>query len=82
MVKGRRYEIRLRVPRGKDYDLHLWGSGAKELWHMSERVRSSTRGEGRNEVIRFRAPRTGVYYIQVMAWYRSSGPYTLTVRRR
>ena len=79
--KGRTYVIRLTVPKGRDFDLYLWKRGTKELWQRDKLARSSTRSTGRDEVVRIRPGGTGVFYIQAMAWYGSTGGYTLTVRR-
>jgi hypothetical protein len=91
LVKGRRYQATLVVPRGKDYDLWIYKPGTTEI-HQFELgcfggpgrckiLDFSTRGTGRNEVIRFRAPQTGVHYFQVQAWLKHFGPYTFRLRR-
>jgi hypothetical protein len=79
--KGRTYVIRLNVPKGRDFDLYLWKQGTEELWQRGQLSRSSARDGSKNEVVRIRPGGTGVFYIQVMAWYGSTGRYTLRVRR-
>jgi subtilisin family serine protease len=91
LVKGRRYEVKLFVPRGKDYDLWVWKPAAKEIYQFQagcfggpggcQLQGFSANGSGRDEVIRFRASRSGVHYLHVMAWARHRGAYRVVVRR-
>ncbi|GIU98043.1 MAG: hypothetical protein KatS3mg013_1846 [Actinomycetota bacterium] len=87
--KGRSYEVRLRVPKGRDFDLFVWKPGARDTWPTDYGCRGTIscllvgagiRGVGRHEVVRFRAPRTGTFYLHVSAFV-GSGRYTLTIDR-
>jgi subtilisin family serine protease len=79
--RGRTYRFTLVVPAGKDYDLYVWKPGAKEIWQPSKFLRGSARAGAADEVVRFRARTTGVYYIQVSTWLFKSGRYTLKFAR-
>ena len=69
------------VPAGKDYDLFVWKPGAKEIWQPNKFLRASARAGAADEVVKFRARTTGVYYIQVSSWLFKSGRYTLKFAR-
>jgi subtilisin family serine protease len=75
--RGRTYRFTLVVPAGKDYDLYVWKPGAKEIWQPSKFLRLSAHVGSADEVVKFRARTTGVYYIQVSTWLFKSGRYTL-----
>jgi subtilisin family serine protease len=79
--RGRTYRFTLVVPAGKDYDLYVWKPGAKEIWQPNKFLRYSARVGSADEVVKFRAKTTGVYYIQVSAWLFKSGRYTLKFAR-
>ncbi len=81
LTRGRTYRFTLVVPAGKDYDLFVWKPGAKEIWQPSKFLRASARAGAIDEVVRFRAGTTGVYYIQVSTWLFKSGRYTLKFAR-
>jgi subtilisin family serine protease len=86
LYKGHTYRITLVVPAGKDYDLYVWKPGTKEIWQSLStslaRLRAySAHGNGVDEVVKFKALTTGVYYIHVSAWLFSSGKYTLSIAR-
>jgi subtilisin family serine protease len=87
--KGKRYEITLAGPKGRDYDLWVWKPGSKEIWQLTlgcyavgagacPIVRFSA-GATANERVRFKAAKNAVYYIQVSSWF-STGGYTLKIR--
>jgi hypothetical protein len=86
--KGRRYEVALRVPAGRDFDLFIWKPGALDTWPTTYSCGSiscflqdaSVRGPGRDEVATFVARKSGAYYLHVAA-DRGSGSYRLTVSR-
>jgi subtilisin family serine protease len=86
LYAGRTYRITLVVPAGKDYDLLVWKPGTKEIWqdiwegHPKLRA-FGVHGTSVDEVVKFKARSTGVYYIQVSAWLFKSGGYKLTVKR-
>jgi subtilisin family serine protease len=81
LTRGRTYKFTLVVPAGKDYDLYVWKPGAKEIWQPNKFLRYSARIGSADEVVRFKAGTTGVYYIQVNAWLFKSGRYTLKFAR-
>jgi subtilisin family serine protease len=81
LTRGRTYRFTLVVPAGKDYDLYVWKPGVKEIWQPSKFLRYSARVGSADEVVKFRARTTGVYYIHVSAWLFKSGRYTLKFAR-
>jgi subtilisin family serine protease len=81
LTRGRTYRFTLVVPAGKDYDLYVWKPGAKEVWQPNKFLRGSARVGAADEVVKFRARSTGVYYIQVSTWLFKSGRYTLKFAR-
>jgi subtilisin family serine protease len=81
LTRGRTYRFTLVVPAGKDYDLYVWKPGAKEIWQPSKFLRMSAHVGAADEVVRFKAGTTGVYYIQVSTWLFKSGRYTLKFAR-
>jgi subtilisin family serine protease len=81
LTRGRTYRFTLVVPAGKDYDLWVWKPGAKEIWQPNKFLRASARPGAVDEVVRFRARSTGLYYIHVSAWLFKSGGYTLKFAR-
>jgi subtilisin family serine protease len=84
LSRGRTYKITLVVPAGKDYDLYVWKPGSKEIWQFGPSKRfqagSATPGSA-DEVVKFKAGSTGVYYIHVTAWLQEDGRYTLKIAR-
>jgi len=81
LTRGHTYRFRLVVPAGKDYDLYVWKPGAKEVWQPSKFLRYSAHAGATDEVVTFKAGRTGAYYIHVSAWLFKSGRYTLKFAR-
>jgi subtilisin family serine protease len=81
LYRGRTYRITLVVPRGRDYDLFVWKPGTKEIWQFAKLHRVGARGGAADEVVTFKAPATGVYYLHVSAWLFESGGYTLKFAR-
>jgi subtilisin family serine protease len=79
--RGVTYRFTLVVPRGKDYDLIVWKPRTKEIWQFSRLRAASARAGSVDEVVKFRARATGVYYIQVSAWLYKSGRYSLRFAR-
>jgi hypothetical protein len=79
--RGVTYRLKLVVPRGKDYDLIVWKPGTKEIWQFTRLRAASARAGSADEVVKFRAKATGVYYIQVSAWLYKSGAYSLRFAR-
>jgi subtilisin family serine protease len=79
--RGRTYRFTLVVPAGKDYDLYVWKPGAKEIWQPNKFLRISAHVGAADEVVKFRARTTGVYYIHISAWLFKSGRYTLKFAR-
>jgi subtilisin family serine protease len=82
LYKGHTYRITLVVPAGKDYDLYVWKPGTKEIWQSSAKLRGYSAHDGAtDEVVRFKATATGIYYLHVSAWWFKSGKYTLSIAR-
>jgi subtilisin family serine protease len=81
LYAGRTYKITLVVPAGSDSDLFVWKPGTKEIWQFSKLHRFSTRIGSADEVIKFKASKTGVYFLHVMAWLQEEGGYTLKIAR-
>jgi subtilisin family serine protease len=90
LVQGNTYRIVLNGPKGKDLDLWVWRPKTKEIFQFTASCFSSpscpsfqaasARPGTADELVRFKAPKTGVFYIQVNGWY-SGGSYTLTVKK-
>jgi len=90
MVQGKTYRIALNGSKGKDLDLWVWRPKTKEIFQFTASCFSSpscpsfqaasTRPGTADETVKFKAPKTGTYYIQVNGWY-SGGSYTLTVTK-
>jgi subtilisin family serine protease len=88
--RGIDYEVTLDVPQGSDFDLFVWKPGTLEIFQLDVRCLSGGAcrtlagvgglGRNRDELVEFRATRTGTYYLQVNAYF-SSGSYRLSVRR-
>jgi subtilisin family serine protease len=86
LVKGRRYVVSLRVPKGRDFDLYIWKPGTVDTWPISygcggiscQLRRAGLKGNGQDENIVFTPGKTGVYYLHVTAVNRRGG-YVLTV---
>lgn len=86
LLQGRRYRVLLEVPRRKDFDVFIWEPRTLEIWQCwslgtpCRLVASGVRGRGEDELVVFRARRTGTYYLHVNAWF-SRGSYRLAIRR-
>jgi subtilisin family serine protease len=85
--RGISYGILLDVPAGRDFDLYVWKPGTVQIWQFEPSCNgrggcqsllvSSARGEGKDELVTFRARRTGTYYFQVTSYF-STGKYRLS----
>jgi subtilisin family serine protease len=90
LVKGRRYRVTLDGPRRSDMDLWVWKPGTKEVFQFTPgcfkrggacpALEAVSAGKGADEQVTFKAPKTGVFFVQVNGWY-SGGHYTLRARR-
>ena len=91
LTKGAKYHVVLNGPRGKDFDLWVWRPGTKEIFQFTARcfargfgacppLQALSAGHTADEAVTFKAPKTGVFYIQVNGWY-SGGNYTLTIKK-
>ena len=88
--KGIRYQVILNGPSGSDMDLWVWRPGTTEIFQFTSgcffrggacpALQAVSGGRRADEKVTFRAPRTGVFYIQVNGWY-SGGRYTLTMHK-
>jgi subtilisin family serine protease len=86
LYRGRTYQFTLDGPLGKNFDLWVWKPGTLEVWQVADAcysggssckiMRVSASGDA-DEVVRFKASITGVYYVHVTAYRFQSGMYTL-----
>jgi subtilisin family serine protease len=81
LYKGQTYRVTLVVPAGSDSDLYVWKPGTKEIWQFSKLQRASARISSADEVVKFKAGSTGVYFLHVMAWVQEDGNYTLKIAK-
>jgi subtilisin family serine protease len=91
LTRGTRYEVELNGPRGRDLDLWVWRPGTKEIFQFTSgcfrprgacpALQAASVRLSADERVVFRAPKTGVFFVQVNGWY-SGGHYTLRIRRR
>jgi len=88
LKKGKRYRATLKVGK-KDFDLWIWQPKTKQIWQFEPGcfgsgkcpvVAASFAPKGRNEVITFRAKKSGLHFFQVVAWLKMKGGYKLTIR--
>jgi subtilisin family serine protease len=90
LIKGSRYHVVLNGPAGRDLDLWVWKPGTKEIFQFTAgcfqnggacpAFEAVSAGKTADEAVTFKAPKTGVFYIQVNGWY-SGGRYTLTIKK-
>jgi subtilisin family serine protease len=88
--KGTRYQVILNGPSGSDMDLWVWRPGTTEIFQFTSgcfvrggpcpALQTVSGGRTADEKVTFKAPRTGVFYIQVNGWY-SGGRYKLTLKK-
>jgi subtilisin family serine protease len=88
--KGTRYQVVLNGPSGSDMDLWVWRPGTTEIFQFTSgcfvkggacpALQAVSGGRTADEKVTFKAPKTGVFYIQVNGWY-SGGRYKLTLRK-
>jgi subtilisin family serine protease len=88
--KGTRYQVVLNGPPGVDMDLWVWRPGTTEIFQFTPgcfvkggrcpALQAVSGGRTADEKVTFRAPKTGIFYIQVNGWY-SGGRYTLTFKK-
>lgn len=81
LYKGKTYRVTLVVPAGSDSDLYVWKPGTKEIWQFSKLQRASASVGSADEVVKFKAGSTGVYFLHVMAWVQEDGNYTLKIAK-
>lgn len=90
LVKGRRYEIRLNGPSGRNIDLWVWKPRTKDIWQIEEgcvtfgacaiAATLDRKGTG-DETAELKARMTGRHYFQVNAPLFGRGSYVLSVVR-
>jgi stage II sporulation protein D len=81
LVRGQRLSLLLRGGKGVHCRLALWRPGTRHLGNPAQRIVQTAKA-GTVEAIRgFRARATGWYDVEVKAGARSSGPYSLRVRK-
>jgi subtilisin family serine protease len=88
--KGTRYQVILNGPSGSDMDLWVWRPGTTEIFQFTPgcfvtprvcpALQAVSGGRTADEKVTFKAPKTGVFYIQVNGWY-SGGRYKLTLKK-
>lgn len=88
--KGTRYQVILNGPSGSDMDLWVWRPGTTEIFQFTSgcfvqggpcpALQAVSGGRTADEKVTFKAPKTGVFYIQVNGWY-SGGSYKLTLKK-
>jgi subtilisin family serine protease len=78
--KGKTYAVSLDVPNGKDFDLFVYKPSAVQLFDMPRLQASGLRAAGEDELVVFKARRTGTYFVQVEAFF-NSGEYELRIDR-
>jgi subtilisin family serine protease len=88
--KGFRYQVILNGPSGSDMDLWVWRPGTTEVFQFTSgcfvkggpcpALEAVSGGRTADEKVTFKAPVTGVFYIQVNGWY-SGGRYKLILKR-
>jgi subtilisin family serine protease len=83
--KGRRLRLRLKGLNGirSDLNLAVWLPGTRRVDHHRSihQLVSHRSGPGASERLGFRAPRTGLYYIQVKISTPGAGQYQLKLAR-
>jgi subtilisin family serine protease len=91
LTKGATYRVVLNGPKGKDFDLWVWRPGTKEIFQFTSKcfatnlqtcpsLQAFSAGRTADEAVTFKAPKTGVFYLQVNGWY-SGGSYVLTIKK-
>ena len=90
LLMGKRYRITLDGPPGRDMDLYVWRSAAKEIHQFTAgcfrlngpcpALKAVSANPNADERVTFRVGNTGTFFIQVQGWY-SGGQYALAVRR-
>jgi subtilisin family serine protease len=76
---GKTYRFTLVVPSGRDFDLFLLRSNAKEIWQPGTFLRASVGGPGADETFTFRPGSTATFFIHMSWWFGQNGSYTLKV---
>jgi subtilisin family serine protease len=81
LVKNKTYRFTLVVPSGRDFDLFLLRSNAKEIWQPGSFLRASIRPAGADETFTYKPGSTKTFFIHLSWWLEGgkSGPYTLRV---
>jgi hypothetical protein len=80
LTRGKTYRFTVMVPSGRDFDLVLYRSDAKEVWQPSAILRFAFQqaGAGNDETFTFRPGSTRTFFIQPTTYY-TNGSYTLKV---
>ena len=86
LKRGQRFSAVLRGPAGTNTNLLLWKPGTKTVRGFkgtSRRVAARSAGPGpRERITRYRARKTGFYFLEVRLSRRGSGPYSLSLSKR
>lgn len=83
--RNRRYRVRLNGLARRDFDLYVYKPGTLEIWQPHRLVGRGIGGTA-DETVTFRAPSTGMYFIQVTVWPFTrgvlfKGSYALTLKQ-
>ena len=79
--RGQPVYISVRGPPGHDTNLIVWSPGTRhidDLASIRRVVRQSAR-PGAKEWLSYRAPKAGIYYVQVKLGTRGAGRYKLVI---
>jgi len=90
LERGTVYKVILDTFGRRDLDLQIYRPKTKDIWQFDGRCFSSGAcpvlyyqpTSSGDVAVRFKAPKTGVYYFHVNAWLLETGSYTLRVVRR
>jgi subtilisin family serine protease len=78
LKKGEIVNMSLKGHSGTDFDLYLYNSSAKDIRNANNMVSSSENANSSKESIKYTAPDSGVYYIDVYS-FKGTGSYKLEV---
>ena len=79
--RGQPVYVSVRGPAGHDTNLILWSPGTKHVDDLASlgRVARQSARPGPREYLSYRAPKAGIYYVQVKLGARGAGRYKLVI---
>ena len=79
--RGQPVYVSVRGPAGHDTNLILWSPGTKHVDDLATigRVARQSARPGPREYLSYRAPKAGIYYVQVKLGARGAGRYKLVI---